>query len=343
MRLAERNVQQTRVTLEVTDAPLNDVLAELLKQTGNKVVDNRKEFADSPPEKKVTLKVTDEPFWSALDKLLDATGLAPYPYAVNDALGLVERPEKTPDRAGRASYAGPFRVEAISAAGHRNLRTPAEDRLELQFEISWEPRLKPIALAQAATDLTAKADDGKDVTTSEPGEAFNVEVPADSPGAEVSLQLTLPRRDAKSLATVGGHATALVPGRMVELKFANLAAAKDEVQDAGGVKVTLNRVAKNQALWEIHMRVAAGSLDENAETVRGWVFQNKTYLLGKNSERVEHAGFETTMQDEQETGFAYFFELPEGHDIGEYVWVYRTPAAIVSVPVDYELKDIPLP
>ena len=49
------------------------------------------------------------------------------------------------------------------------------------------------------------------------------------------------------------------------------------------------------------------------------------------------------MQNERETGFAYFFELPEGADIADYTWVYRTPAAIVELPVEYELEEIPLP
>ena len=62
-----------------------------------------------------------------------------------------------------------------------------------------------------------------------------------------------------------------------------------------------------------------------------------------DGDRVEHAGFETTMQSERQTGFAYFFELPEGADIGGYAWVYRTPAGIVQLPVEYELEDIPLP
>jgi hypothetical protein len=343
-RLAERSVQQTRVTIDVTDAPLAEVLAEFERQSGNRVVDDRSEFADNPPEKLVTLKVADEPYWSALDKLLDAANLSPYPYAVGDALGLVERQEGTLPRSGQATYAGPFRIEPLGTSARRGIRKADESGVDLQMEIAWEPRLRPVAISQSVADLSAKTDDGAEAMPAGEGDkVFDVEVPADSPGAEVTLPLKLPARAAKNFATVGGRFKALVPGRIVDLKFANLAAAKDAVQDAGGVKVTLNRVAKNQALWEIHMRIAVASLDENADTARGWVFQNVTYLQGKDGERLDHAGFETTMQDEHQTGFAYFFELPEGRDIADYTWVYRTPAAIVNLPVEYELKDIPLP
>ena len=52
------------------------------------------------------------------------------------------------------------------------------------------------------------------------------------------------------------------------------------------------------------------------------------------------------MQSKTEVGLAYFFDLPNvesGENLSEYTWVYRTPAAIVRMPVEYELKDIPLP
>ena len=343
-KLAERNVQQSRVTLNVKEAPLAEVLAELEKQTGNSVIDYRGEFSDEVMEKKVTLKVDDAPFWEALDLLMDETAMSPYPYAADGALGLVDRPEGSLRRVGRgAAYAGPFRVEATNASSRRGLRSPAESGFNVELEITWEPRLRPVGLAHAAADLAAKSDDGLDVPASGEGELFNVEVPADYQAVEASLAMQLPARGAKNLASLKGQVMALVPGRVAELKFRDLATAADVVQDAGGVTVTLNRVSRNQSLWEFRMRIRVASLDADAEASRGWVFQNVTYLESKDGERVDHAGFETTMQDEREIGFAYFFELPEGADIGDYTWVYRTPAAIVNLPVEYELSDIPLP
>jgi hypothetical protein len=35
--------------------------------------------------------------------------------------------------------------------------------------------------------------------------------------------------------------------------------------------------------------------------------------------------------------------LPEGADIGDYKWVYRTPTSLVNLPVEFELSEIPLP
>ena len=68
--------------------------------------------------------------------------------------------------------------------------------------------------------------------------------------------------------------------------------------------VILDRVVKNQALWEIHMRIRVESLEAGLESHRGWVFQNVTFLEDKTGEQLDNAGFETTMQTETEAGFA---------------------------------------
>jgi hypothetical protein len=85
-------------------------------------------------------------------------------------------------------------------------------------------------------------------------------------------------------------------------------------------------------------------LDEDnhaLESHRNWVFQNISYLESKDGEPIDNAGFETTRQTPNEVGIAYLFDLPDGID--GLTWVYETPAAIIELPVEYELKDIELP
>ena len=41
-------------------------------------------------------------------------------------------------------------------------------------------------------------------------------------------------------------------------------------------------------------------------------------------------------------GLAFYFDVPEGK-LADYTWVYQTPADIVEVPIEFELKNIPLP
>jgi hypothetical protein len=342
-RMAKKSIEATQVTLDVKEAPLAEVLAALEKQTGNRLSDYREQFGQEAGEKKVTLKVENEPFWSALDKLLDAAQMSPYGFSGEDSLALVDREQGALRRSGRAEYAGPFRIEAMTVGAQRGLRTPAQSNLRVELEIAWEPRLKPIALTQAAGDLKATTDDGRDVPPPSEEAVFDVEVEPGTNASEVTLPLQLPDRASKNLGSITGKFTALVPGRIVDLKWDKLTAAKEVSQQAGGVTVTLDRVVKNQALWEVHMRIRVESLEAGLESHRGWVFQNVTFLTDKQGEKLDHAGFETTMQTEKEAGFAYLFELPEGRELSDYTWVYRTPASIISMPIEYKLEDVPLP
>jgi hypothetical protein len=343
-RLAKQALDATRLTLDFNEAPLKEVLDAIEKQTGNRITDHREQFGQEAMAKKVTLKVEDEPFWSAFDKFLDAAQMQPYAFSGEETLGVVEREQGALRRFGRgASYAGPFRIEVTGVTAERGIRTPEQSSLRLDLEIGWEPRLKPIAITQAASDVKAVADDGKEVPATAEQAAFDVEIEAGTHAAEVNLPLQLPGREAKSLKSLSGKLNALVPGRIVDLKFDKLAGAKEVAQEAGGVTVILDRVVKNQALYEIHMRIRLENMDAALESHRGWAFQNITVLEDKAGERLDNAGFETTMQSETEAGFLYLFEIPEGRTIDDYIWVYRTPASIVNMPIEYKLEDVPLP
>ena len=73
------------------------------------------------------------------------------------------------------------------------------------------------------------------------------------------------------------------------MKFDNLASAKEVTQRAGEVAVTLDRVTKNQALWEIHMRLAVESSEAALDVNGGWVFQNVATLVDKDGQPLDNS------------------------------------------------------
>jgi hypothetical protein len=102
----------------------------------------------------------------------------------------------------------------------------------------------------------------------------------------------------------------------------------------------LDEIRKNNAVWEINMRF---SLDEDngaLQSHRAWVFQNLSYMLDKEGNQIDNGGLETTRQTKNEVGVTYVFDVPTIEGLS---WVYETPAAIVDLPVEYEIKDIELP
>jgi hypothetical protein len=289
---------------------------------------------------------------------LDAANLDLYPFsgstglAGQPGLAIVNRepgtlPRQATAQAGHVYYANAFRIEVVQVVANRNLRATGRDGLRIDLEIVWEPRLRPIHLSQPAALLRVVDQDGTPLAVANPHATFDLEVPSGSHAIELTIPLALPARPLEQIAQFSGQMTALVPGRLVDFRFMQLQGDKvssktrSREQHHHGVTVTLDRVSRNHDLWEIHMRLRVDGPVDALQSHRDWVFQNLTYLQNAQGKVIDHGGFETVLQTEQEIGLTYFFDVPDSID--NYTWVYRTPASMVRVPIKYELRNIPLP
>lgn len=332
------------VTLTATAWKLSEVLKELEKQTGNRVVDLREQQGEVVTDPEITLVAEKEPYLSVLDQVLDQAGLAVAEYSTEGgAVGVVTQTEGASPRYFRAAYQGPFRIEVVELTGTRGVRQPDQQSLRLGLEFAWEPRLKPIAISQPVAMLDAQLDLGQALTPQQPEQVFDIEVTPDATQTQIEVPFGLPPRDARQIATLSGKFMALLPGKQEEFRFDKLVDTKPRMETRGGVQVSLDRVRKNNAVWEVHMRLRLADAQGALASHRGWVFNNATFLVGADGKPIDHAGFETTMQSEDEVGIAYLFELPEGTELKDLTWVYRTPAAIVMQEFTFDLLDLELP
>lgn len=341
-RISKLAVEASRVTLDTVKAPLEEVLQAIERQTGNRLIDSREQFGEVQAERDVTLTLEDVPFWEAMDLVLDEVGMGVYAYSGEQALTLVGRQRGSAPRAAAANYAGPLRVEVVRVVATRNLRQAFGQSLDVELEISWEPRLRPIALSQPFADVVAESEAGTRLSFARPEESADLEIQVGNQAVEMTLPLLLPTRSTESIETLRGTLQAVMPGREAQFRFDKLTALPaPETQQHGGATVTLQKVRKNNAIWELHMRLRIDDAGDAFASHRGWLFNNKTYLVGKDGKPIDHAGFETTMQQGNEIGLAYFFDLEGG--LEGLTWVYETPTSIIRFPVDYELGPIALP
>jgi hypothetical protein len=340
---AERSTQAATITLHAANKPLSEVLAEFTRQSGNKFKDVRRQMGQEAPDPMVTVDFDKTLFWEALDKTLDGANLTIYHFAESDALGIVARGEKQLPRAGHASYAGPLRLEATQLTAERDLRAGLDDSsLKLTLEIAWEPRMRPITLQQPLADIKAVDDRGNAIQIVAAG-GRQLERPVDAAGTatEFIIPLVGPPREAHKIASLKGKLRALLPAKIEAFEFTGLKTAKKVEQRKAGVTVTLDEVRQNNDAWEVRIRVRFDKSAGALESYRGWIFNNEAYLVGADGKRIVHSGFETTKQTQDEVGVAYLFDLPNGPD--GLTFVYKTPAMLSSVPLRYELKDLPLP
>ncbi|MEQ8848413.1 hypothetical protein [Botrimarina sp.] len=361
----------SRVTLHADQKPVAEVLAEIERQTGARFRDNRQAFGGEADPRPISVSLDEEPFWSAVDTVLDAADLSVYPYGEADALTLVDRASGAAPRVGAAEYAGPFRIEPLTVSAFRGLRDADTSRLDVQIEVAWEPRLRPIALSIPMDEVQAAVPSGALLAPRTPDQSLDLEATPGEQAMQVTLSFERPPRETDRIASTRGRMVAMIPATPHTFRVAKVGQARTPLtQRFGDATVVLERFEKPGAVWELHMRVRLEGAGDSLASHRGWVFQNASYLIDANGKRYEHAGFETTMQTSSEIGLAYLFDLsgaavvgfgfdepdanadPEGEadaeadepvDPKELTWVYETATGVHTVPITWELVPIDLP
>lgn len=360
--IARRATAASTVTIDAIQLPLAEVLEEFGRQTGAKFRDRREAFGGEATPTTVTLSLKDEPFWPAVDKLLDEAKLALYAYGEEGEITVVDRGAGARSRQGAAAYAGPFRFEPLSLSATRGLRDASASRLDLVVEAAWEPRLRPIALFQPLRNVKVSSAGGRVLPARMPDQSIDLESTPGEQALTLTLSLELPGRDVQRIEGVEGVLTAMIPATRHAFRFEKVGAANlPAVQSFGAATVTVTRFRKMNEIWELHMQLRLENAGDSLASHRGWVFQNPSHLVDGQGNRIEHIGFETTMQSENEVGLAYLFDLGDGELFGEepaeapaadeeqkvkpeeLTWVYETPTGVYTAPISWKLGPLDLP
>jgi hypothetical protein len=268
--------------------------------------------------------------------------LTVYPFGGENAVAITEKTLPQRPRQQGACYAGPFRIEAVSVTARRDLRMPAEQLLQVTLEVSWEPRLSPIALKQTLDETMKVVDeDGNPLELDSVGAELEAPITAGATAIQLNLPLVLPARDVKRIASLKGRLTALLPGRIESFRFTDLVEAKNDPKRIAEATVTVDQVTKVDGFWAVAMRIRYDSAAGALESYRGWILGNEAYLEDPKGQRIENAGSELTMREQNAVGITYFFEL--AGPPGQHAFVYKSPGMILAKQFDYQIKDVPLP
>jgi hypothetical protein len=326
------------VTLKADAMPLSKVLATLSDQTGNQVVDYRKDFGHVVTDPPVTIELTKAPFWQAFDAVLDQAGMAVYPYG--GQIRVIGRMQGQVARAAAACYAGPFRLEPIEVLAQRDVRMPANRSLRVMVEIAWEPRLKPIFFRQHMADVAVVDDHGQRVELQNPTADRELPITPGKSSTILELNLVSPLRSVEKISSLRGKMRALLPGRVETFRFDDPVAAKNVARRIGAVTVTLEQARKDGDAWEMRVLVRFDQPGQALETHRGWIHLNEVYVEGPDGKMVRDCSTEMTRQEENQFGLAYRFTGLSGPP---RALVYKAPSTLLNTEFDYEFKDLPLP
>lgn len=339
----EATTRPSLVTLS-GEMPASAALAEITRQTGNQLVDYRERRNQQASDPMIKVELDKVSFWEALDTVLDAANLTLDNFDEEPtALAYVARGDNAAPRVGTASYGGLFRLEAKQIQSTRDLRDSNLRSLKLTADAVWEPRVKPIVLEIPLADLSAASESGEPIEIDNSEGTLEVPVEGAGGAAEIEFPLKSPERSVKQLASLKGKITAVVLGKVETFEFADLDKVKAAEMERGGVTVTVDSCRRNGDIYDVGMRVRFDRAANALESHRGWIYENECYVLDAKGQRVENAGLEATLLDVNEVGLSYKFDLGEGVTPAKHKFVYKTPAAVIKIPVDFELKNIDLP
>ena len=341
-KAVELAVQPSVINLE-SDITINKALKSIFEQSGNRIRLNE-DRGLMAGQKKLTEEIKDGSFWDAFNAVLAAGNLEVDPYGGAAGTMMLRSAEAAAPAAQAASTAPPsatagmLHVEVRRITSTLSIRNPALSFMTVELLTRWEPRVTPISIDLQTATLTIVDDKGEKVPLNKTSKISGVIQP-EIPELSFPVNIPLVSRDIKKLDKVKGTLQAVLPGRVETFSFKSLGDLEDGVeQTKSGATVTFHGYEKNEDLFAVTIEL---SFDEDTNSVDShlrWAYDNAVEMVSAG-QRIEPVASETVMQRGQSMKVLYLFE----EDPAAYDLVYKTPAAIVKVNLDFELNNIPLP
>ena len=326
--------QSSKVTLK-GQMSVAEAIDRIEKQTANKLIVADREVL----EKVIQMDCDKVEFWPAMNQLLVKSQLQVDRYGGQPGvLNLIAAGDSKP--VFPTTVAKIFQLSATRVDSSLNLGAPKQDWTSVQIQVRWEPRLRPISVDIPMSTVQAIDEYGDRVPVANANEVVYGMVQPEIPELEFHLRLARVDRQVEELKSITAKINAVLPGRIETFRFKNLDdQRRGWSQKQAGAMVTFGGIQKNEDLFGVIIELKIDEEHNALESHRGWVFENEVYILDQVGKRQDSVSMETLQQDNSLVKIQYFFlENPNGDTL-----IYKTPAAIVHMPVEFTLTKIPLP
>ncbi len=337
-----RTLEPSVVNLE-SGITINKALTSIFEQTGNRIVLHG-DVVQTTGKEKIAEQIEDGSFWDALDVVMAAGNLEVDPYGggagmmmLRTAEAIQQRPQ-TVSTAPPNATAGMLHIEVRRITSTLSTRNPTLSFTTVEFLTRWEPRVTPISIDLHTATLKIHDDQSNEVSPNKAGKVSGI-IQAEIPELSFPVNLPLVSRDIKQLDKISGTLQAVLPGRLETFTFRGLGDLEDGVeQTKSGATVTFHGYQTNEDLFAVTLELSFDEQSNSVDSHLGWAYDNTVEMVN-GDQRFEPVASETVMQRGQRMKVQYLFE----EDPADCNLVYKTPAAIVKVDLDFELNDVPLP
>jgi hypothetical protein len=334
------DVAPRTVTLQKKTITLRAALTEVKKQTGIEVVDLRREKTD--PE--LSLDLAGATFWRALDTIAAQAKVVVSVYEGDGQVTLVDGVY----RGYPVSYSGIFRTTLKRITVTHDFDS-GNRFCTVVLETAWEPRFQPLYLDQGSGTVSFM-NDGKRESVLQPGKGSTSVHGRTS--LEFSLRLPAPERSVAKLDMIQGDLGVITPSKMLTFTFDKLSriekAKEVQTQTQDGVTARLFKLLPDEDRWRVQLLLTYPRVGPRFESYQSWLVNNEISLekkRGTSRERPVRGGVRINRGTYPRADILYYFSNKNGRlkKPGDWKLVYRAPGRIVTVPLRYEFKDIPMP
>ena len=333
----QTNLGASMIAIQGKGIRLSEVIQKLQAQSGNSITDLREQMGGEASNPSLDLDIADKPFFEALDEIARKAEFTLNFFTGDGSIGITPG---APPKSLRVVYHGPFRVVLRQVGSLRDFVADSASA-NVQLEVDWEPRLRPMLLALAADELKVKDDLGKDVAPRVMNESTDTVLRPDNPAAEMNINLAAPVPEAKALASIKVKANVSVPAALRTFRFPSLA-EKNVTKKQGDIAITLESNEIDEQVWKVNVVLDYPGEGEAFESYRQGLFNNRLWLQKGDGSKFEHnGGFSNTSSDQGKLGFEYLFVDVPGKP-ADWQLVYETPSKVLVVPLEFEFKDVPL-
>jgi len=344
---AKDSIKASHVNLKGAFA-LTQILTAITDQTGNPL--DSKHLPESVLKKRIVINYAELPFWKTIDDLARKLNLTYQISSTNGNLELLKGKENQTDLKTAYSeicYQGPFRIDIEDIQRKPLIGSPNREMLRATFLIQVEPRLRPLFLSYAASELKATGDSKLELPPFNPYAKY--EIPLGEGGQDLKFTMQWIRNSKQRLKTIQiqGRLKMELAAETLPITFDDLIQSQGAIRRRGNISVELVKTEKKDLKTSQNLNVRIDlSYDYGGpafESHRTWIYHNRAYLQNPQGKRYWLNGSsQTNLESAGKISVLYqFTDLPQ--QPVNYQLTYLAPTLITAAPIEFRFEKITLP
>lgn len=324
------------------------VINEITKQTKNPI--DTTNLSKSALNAMIEVDYHNEPFWKTIDTLAQKQSFTYQFNESNGALQLRQSRKNQPNLTSEKTlvcYNGPFRIVTKNLLRRPVVGSVNRDLLRATFLIQAEPRLRPLFLNYASSEIQAVTKSNRRLLPFNPNAKYELPLGEGGKGLQFTMQWIVNSTQIPKTIQLEGRLKMELAAETLPITFDHLVQSQGAIRRRGNVSVELVKAEKierdNTEGLNIRIAISYDYGGPAFESHRTWIYHNRAYLEDPQEKKYWLNGSsETTLQNAGKTSVLYRFKgLPTKQE--HYQFTYLAPTLITSAPIEFRFEKVPFP